>query len=156
MSEVYKGDMVDARGNTCPEIVVCKIARGDTSELEAEARMHPTTLAKMHGPAVPSFIFYCSGTCEGRWPGTTVPVAALFTAYRGRPLSGQWADLPVVTRCAMLSPRRVRPSAQSRQFSPVAHPSRPASCGRIAWRFSTRECGRRRQRIPSLDQFYRI
>ena len=92
--EVYMGEMVDQRGVPCPNVVVCKLVRGDISGLEAEARMHTTSLVKMHGPAVPGFVFYCSGFL----PESNVPVAAMFTVYKGRALSGEWLDLPVRSR----------------------------------------------------------
>ena len=93
-STVFKGELVDRTGVPYPKPVVCKLARGDTSSLAEEARLYTTTLQSMQGKAIPTFIFYCTGTA----PDSDVPVAALFTAYSGIRLGGEWLDHPVTFR----------------------------------------------------------
>lgn len=93
-SHVYLGRL-ECGSAVYPLDAVCKLVLGDTSLLQAEAKLYTTALKSVQGFLVPHFLDCYTGIS----PYSNKAAACILMSYGGKPLRGEWVDAPIEMRC---------------------------------------------------------
>ncbi|PSR82306.1 hypothetical protein PHLCEN_2v6097 [Hermanssonia centrifuga] len=100
-SEVYRGILSKTDGSE--QEVVCKIMKGDTMPLEAEADLYSTELKDLQGTDVPRFFGLFTGVIKAY----RTRIACILLEYCGPTMGGYFDDYDMATRLVALTSRVV-------------------------------------------------